>query len=233
MNARAEPRGEPDRTCASCGEERVGAYCSRCGQKALPDRHTLRGLLHAALQRTVNLEEGLTHTAYGLTVHPGRVVGDFWRGRTVRYTHPVPYFMLAVALFALVFRLLSGPTGAAESDRLIVILAVPFIAAASRLILWRTGRNFAEHLIGLLYLSGHTLVVATVLQLGMPFLHDDHLTAYALAALALLLGYFLWAYGQAFFRRTWIGAVAGLIALVAGTAAWAAAVLALVTVLRS
>jgi hypothetical protein len=124
--------------------------------------------------------------------------------------------MLAVGVFALVFRLLSGPTGAADSDRLIAILVVPFVAAASRLLSWRMQRNFAEHLIAL----------------GIPLV-GGYITAYTVAGLGLVLAYFLWAYGQAFFDRLWIGAVAGLISLLAGTAAWVASVVALIAVLRS
>lgn len=221
------------RRCATCGARRSGAYCSVCGQKAFPGPHTLRGLVRSVLERTINLEEGLAHTAHGLTVRPGEVVRDHWSGRTIRYTHPVPYFLLAVGVFALVFRLLSGPTGAADSDRLITVLVVPFMAAASRLLLWRARRNYAEHLIALLYLSGQSLVVATVLYLGVPLVRGDYIAAYAATALGLVLCYYLWAYARVFTDRLWIGAVAGLMSLIAGTAAWAGSVMALLAVLRS
>lgn len=233
MNLEGQATPLEAQRCATCGAGRNGTYCSRCGQKEFTGPHTMRGMLRGVLQRTLDVDEGVAHTAYGLTVRPREVIRDFWAGRTVRYTHPVPYFMLAVGLFALTARLLTGPTGAAESDRLFAIFVVPFAAAASRLLGWWTRRNFAEHLIAILYLSGHTLVLATGLYIGIPLVGSGLLAGYGAMGLALLLGYFVWAYSQVFSDRLWIGALTGLAALTGGTAAWAAAMLALLNVLRS
>lgn len=221
------------RHCETCGADRTGVYCSSCGQKEFTGVNTLRGLLQSALRRALNLEEGLAHTAVGLTARPAAMLRDYLTGRTVRYTHPVVYFIFAVSVFALTYRLIAGPTGAADSDRWLTMFVVPFIAAASRLLLWRTRHNYAEHLLAVLYLSGHAIVTATLLLAGFLFVGDDYIGFYAAAGFALVLCYFVWAYSRVFLDRPWVGAVVGLTSLLIGTAAWAASLLVFLGIVRS
>lgn len=56
-----------------------------------------------------------------------------------------------------------GASGAAESDKLLAFLVVPFVAGASRVFYWRGGYNYAEHLIAILYLAAQTLLLLTLL----------------------------------------------------------------------
>lgn len=218
--------------CAACGALSSGRYCATCGQRVLSGRPTLRRLLHDAFGRVANIEEGLSHTALALTVRPGSVVRDYLAGRTIPYTHPVGYFFLAVGIFALVSRLVSGPTGAPESDRIFAILLVPFVAATSRVLLWRADFNYAEHLIAVLYLSGHVLVLFAILYVGVALVDRAYLGGYAGLSVLLALGYFVWAYSRTFFKRPLIGALTGLLSLVIGSATWLIAIALFVNAFR-
>ena len=218
--------------CAACGALSSGRYCAACGQRVLTGRPTLRRLLLDSFGRVANIEEGLSYTVLGLTVRPGIVVRDYLAGRTIPYTHPVGYFFVAVGIFALVSRLVSGPTGAAESDRIFAILVVPIVAATSRALLWRAGFNYAEHLIAVLYLSGHMLVLFAILYVGIALVDPAYLGGYASVSVLLALGYFVWAYSRTFFKRPLVGALAGLLSLVIGSASWLIAMALLVNAFR-
>jgi hypothetical protein len=160
------------------------------------------------------------------------VITGYWAGQTVRYTHPAGYLLISVAVFALAVRLTSGPTGAGDSDRFLALLVIPFVAAASRVLLWQERRSYAEHLIAVLYLCGHVLLGLGILAVGLRFLSGDGATAYGTFAGILGVGYFLWGYSRAFPARRALAAIAGLGALVLGAAAWMGIMTVLVSWLR-
>ena len=211
-----------ERGCVNCNAPCTGAYCSLCGQRQLIGRHTLRSVLRGMVERFTSSEAGFIHTARLLTLQPGAVIRGYWAGRTVRYTHPAGYLLVCVALFALAFQVVGGGTGAGEGDRVFTLLVIPFIAAASRVLFWRGQYNYAEHLIAVMYLCGHAVLGLAVLYVGASFLNGSLLNAYTVAALSVVVWYFLFGYSSAFGTRPLISALAGMTALVLGTAMWAA-----------
>lgn len=94
----------PD-ACANCGAERTGPYCQACGQRHRDERLTLRRLGRNFVNRFLDLESGLLHTAWRLTVAPGSVARDIVAGRRQRYAGPVTYLVVATALSVLLFTL--------------------------------------------------------------------------------------------------------------------------------
>lgn len=221
----------PAVVCVSCGGPCHAAYCSACGQRQPTGRHTLRSVLGGILGRFISIENGFGRTAALLTTRPGAVITGYWGGQTIRYTHPAGYLLVSVAVFALALRLSSGPTGAGEGDRLFALLILPFVAAASRALLWRAHRNYAEHLIAVLYLCGHAILALAVLSVGLSLLSGAAATVYRNAALIMGAGYFLWGYSQAFPARPVMASIVGLTALVLGAAAWVTLMAVLVNLL--
>ena len=217
--------------CVTCGADRSGPFCSQCGQRQPTGRNTLRGFAVTILRRSGG-EEGAVNTVRQLATAPGLVIHDYWVGRTVRYVHPAAYLLLMAALFAVVSNSLGGPTNAAESDRLFLLLVIPFVAGTSRVLFWRTQYNYAEHLIAVMYLAGQVLLIATILFFGTLIVPQSLIGVYSMMCLGVGVGYFVWAYSRIFGRRPWLAAGAGLAALVLGTLGWAAAVFAIVTALR-
>lgn len=199
---------------------------------ALAPRHTLGSLFRTGFARVLSLDEGLIYTAKALTIRPGRAVRDYLAGQTRQYTHPISYFFIAIGFFALMTRLFSGPTGAGEGDQLFAVLVVPFVAVASRVLLWRADYTFAEHLIVLLYLAAQVLLLLAILFIGVPLVPRVSAGDYAAAALVLAFVYFVWGYSQSFLKRPLVAALAGVLALTTGAIVWFVATAILVSLLR-
>ena len=89
-------------TCQNCGTLEEGAYCSRCGQKQVTGRFTLRSVLSTALAELADVDRGSLATAYRLTTEPGTLVRDYWSRRTQSFINPVRYFLVAVAGYQVV-----------------------------------------------------------------------------------------------------------------------------------
>lgn len=92
--------------CANCGAERTGPYCQACGQRHRDERLTIRRLLRDVVTRFLDLESGLLHTAWRLTVAPGTVSRDIVAGRRQRYAGPVTYLIVIATLSVLLFTLI-------------------------------------------------------------------------------------------------------------------------------
>jgi hypothetical protein len=219
--------------CVNCGAARAGPYCTHCGQREIHRPHTLRSMIGGVVDRMLNLDRGIVHTAFRLTAAPGDVVREYLAGRTVPYTHPFGYLLLAFAAFAVAARLLGGAqTGAGSDIRFFTLLLVPFVAAVSWLLFRRTGLTFAEHLILDMYLFGHVALLLALMHVAVPLASGTALSVLVTGALAAGFGYFVWGYSRVFRTRPLLAAIGGIAALAGGTVLWGAAVAALVRVLR-
>ncbi|HEX2094868.1 MAG TPA: DUF3667 domain-containing protein [Longimicrobiaceae bacterium] len=206
--------------CASCGTPLGGEYCSACGQRVHRERFTLRSVFMRLVTDAFDLNRGLLFTALALFRRPGEAVREYVGGATVRYTNPVKYLVICVALavFASVqagitHDIASGMAegaGAAAQVRaqqvsdllaqymnLFMVLAVPFMTLASRLVYRRAGFNFAEHLIFNLYVYAQQSLLYLPF---VPFSLGPGKGSGALLAYTLLNGaYYVWA-ATGFFR---------------------------------
>lgn len=232
-SASPHPSSEPltRGTCPSCGASGQERFCPACGQERLEGRHTLTGFGRGILARVVG-EEGVVHTAVQLAVRPGRVIRDYVGGKTRRYVNPVGYLLVMAAAFTLVGRVVSGSTGAADSDRLLAILVIPFVAGVSRLLNGRRGFNLAEHLILVTYLGAQLLALLTLLHVGLLVMPAGARPTYALFALGAGSAYYLWAYVQFFESRRVIALLMGILSLVLGSALWLGLLVLIVGLLR-
>jgi hypothetical protein len=185
------------------------------------------------LGRVMNVEQGLVHTVYGLTVKPGVVVRDYLAGSTVRYTHPAGYLLISFAVFAVTAQLFGGGTVGGSENRLFVALLVPFVALVSRILFWRARFNYAEHLIVVMYAIGHIALFLALLQLAVPLTGQSMMRLIGIGALAVATGYFAWAYSRVFAARPFLAAAGALASLILGGALWLTALMMLLNVLRA
>ncbi|HEX7089908.1 MAG TPA: hypothetical protein VF192_07210 [Longimicrobiales bacterium] len=161
---------------------------------------------------------------------------DYLAGRTVPYTNPAAYMLLCFAAFAITARVFGGASGG-ENDRVLTALVVPFVAAVSRLLFWRTRLNYAEHLVLVLYLLGHAALILAALQaiLSPALRGDPGMVVSGIVSFGVLgipIAYFGWAFSRVFPARPWLAAAGGLAALAGGAALWLSAMAALFRVLR-
>ena len=102
---RAEPDnagGGRDMTCANCGAALVGRYCHACGQRAEPEKLTLRTFLTAAAADVFSTDSRLYKSFRSLLFRPGILTREFVAGHRVQYTRPLQLYLLAAGLFFLV-----------------------------------------------------------------------------------------------------------------------------------
>lgn len=91
-------------TCADCGAEVTGRFCSNCGQAA----HVHRTLLHLGeelLHGVMHFDGRFWRTLPLLVINPGRLTREWVQGRRTRYVSPLAMFLftLFVMFFALSF----------------------------------------------------------------------------------------------------------------------------------
>jgi hypothetical protein len=235
LNAPAQRVPEPEAgSCANCGAAPGGPFCARCGQRALTGRHTVRGMAGGILARIVNLERGFFHTVARLTVAPGQVVRDYLGGRTVPYVHPFGYLLVTFALFVLLGELLGGARfGTIPSNRVLVILVVPFVAGASWVLFRRAGFHYAEHLILCTYVLGHMALLVAAMQPAVPLTEGRVRFFLAVSAPVVAVGYAAWAFSRVFAGRPLLAAAGGAASVLAGVVLWGIAMSAIVHVLRA
>lgn len=167
--------------CLCCGASLAGRFCAQCGQRVEPQRLELRALAKRFAQALTNLEGPLGRTAVGLLLRPHVVVGDYLRGRRIVYTNPVQWAILTSGATALIGHVLGrvgpvqiktdGATPAwlkaaidqlgSNSGPLYVLVLLPGLALAMRLVFGRRGGTVAEQLVLVLYGYG----IGTLLQL--------------------------------------------------------------------
>jgi hypothetical protein len=242
----AAPPAPATAACATCGAHHGGDFCNGCGQRAVRERFTLRSILTQLVTDAFDLNRGLLFTALSLFRRPGEVVREYVSGATVRYTNPVKYLVVCVAL--VVFASIQlGATGEVAGgfteeygagsaakvqqvtellDRymnVLMVLAVPFMAAASRLFFRRAGLNYAEHLIFNLYVYAQQsllfLPFVPLWGLRMPVLKALPLLAYCVA----MLVYYAWAATSFFGERPVPGVLRALATQALGAVVYVAA----------
>ena len=110
MSAEPVPAAEsvvethPDHdTCANCGTQNRGAYCSSCGQKRVHEGDLGLGhVWHHLLHETLHLDGKVFGSLKLLFSKPGQLTLDFLEGRRARHVHPLRLFLFMSALYFLV-----------------------------------------------------------------------------------------------------------------------------------
>lgn len=228
--------------CTNCGAMRTGEFCAACGQPAVRGRLTVRGVAQQVAHDVMNLDRGLVFTVLELTRRPGDAIRDYVDGRRVRYTGPVRYFVLAVALgtFAstqfgvtddVARELVKGmgqapPVTARQISQfmaqwmtLFMALSMPVWAAVTRGIFARARMTYAEHLALNLYAyAQQTLLLVVMLILAARFrAWDSYLVT---AWMPVSAAYYGWTCTGFFRMRARWAVPLALIAMVVATVAY-------------
>lgn len=232
----------PD-ACTNCGIERTGMYCAVCGQRFTRGRLTVPSIAHQVASDVLNLDRGILFTALELTRRPGAAIRDYVDGKRVRYTGPVKYFVLTVALTTFATTQLGvldevaggmfhevGNQAAAVTPQqaselmsrfmtLFMAMGVPFTAAVTHRLFRRAGLTYAEHLALNLYSYGHQslgLALALVIGTVLHGLEGVMVTSWGLLSFV----YFAWTCTRFFRMRARSAAPRALLGAILGTAAY-------------
>ena len=227
------------RVCNNCGTEYIDAYCNHCGQKAT-HRITLGHLGHDLVHAFTHADKGIVHLFLELFKRPGIVAREYiLEGKRKKYFNPVQYlFILAsVATFVLIATdfmdqyMQSNPfqTGRLSERQvrfqqqylhiltryfnIVLILQIPFFAAASLLVYRKYRLNYAEHL------TLHTFIAAQVTVLTMLLMLLSHWTGtqiYTVLGSIISIAYYVFVFVQFFREKPLKGGLKGAAAYILG-----------------
>lgn len=83
--------------CINCGYERIGIFCSQCGQKE-EHRYTVGHVLHELVHVFTHADKGIFSFARNIIYKPGTIALDMVEGKRKRYFNLFQYLLLIVGL---------------------------------------------------------------------------------------------------------------------------------------
>ncbi|MEN0047064.1 MAG: DUF3667 domain-containing protein [Bacteroidota bacterium] len=217
--------------CKNCGHESNENFCSHCGQKRIGERWELKQLLRSAFTTLFNIEKGFFYTFRELFFHPGKVVHEYLGGRTIPYTNPFRYVVIAIAISVFLmlslgvwefqvdyiiegykkFEVIDSEQGEADMRanmkgvtrfmNIMPLLLLPFIAFAARLFLGKKRLHYAEYFIMVAYLTAQSTLYGILLTISV-YLYPPLVTS--MFVIGVLIATVV--YGQAFrelFDKNW------------------------------
>jgi len=167
--------------CMNCGNIVELEYCGHCGQKTIVERISFEYLWHELIHFFTHVEKGFLFTSIRLITRPGRTVIDFIHGKRKKYQRPVSYFLIWIAIYALLLFAVSKLFGEKKvidyknyfgSDvstryainHLSIILSVliPVFGFYIYLLSGRKLFNYAECLVAVIYTLGTIILLQSV-----------------------------------------------------------------------
>ena len=213
--------------CLNCGAHLRGRFCSECGQSAGVQRVNARYLFVELLGGAFQLDHGFIFTARELLLRPGKSLHAFLAGQRRSFSRPFGFLLLASAFYVLVSywlgtgtvlgEFLSGVDGASESSSIGILkwlashytyaslLLLPLFALCMRLIFFKSGLCYSEHLVVSMFVKGELALLMSGIY---PLLE---LSPVVFAVVWMFLGlYPFYALGQVFSYRHWLLRILGV-----------------------
>jgi hypothetical protein len=102
-------RKTPDRPCLNCGDETVGMFCPRCGQRKVDVRVSLRRMLMEVMEDQLSVNSTLPRTLAALFFRPGHLTREYVQGRIVRYIPPFRLYLVSSLIFFVILPFIADP----------------------------------------------------------------------------------------------------------------------------
>ncbi len=210
--------------CKNCSTTFDGKFCPNCSQKVLAGRFTIKQILRDLFQMITNLEKGFWYTMKELFIRPDQVIKEYLSGVTVKYYNPFRYYIIIVAVSALlqvwlgVFdlqqatiretfnpnmteeelqRQLAYMENVKKFLNIIPLIVLPFIATVFYLVFRKQALNLAEHLVSTTYVYAQTAIIGIFLMSSFYFFPE--FISYSLPASFLISSlYFAYVYNRLF-----------------------------------
>lgn len=103
----------PNARCLNCDAPLAGAFCSACGQRAIPPQPTVAELTGDAWQELSGYDGRILATVRGL-LHPGQLTADYLSGRRAHYLPPLRVYLTVSVMYFVVAA--STPTAIGDWD---------------------------------------------------------------------------------------------------------------------
>lgn len=103
-----EPGQAGHGACLNCGAKLEGAFCSQCGQAALP-RRSLLHVFEEFLHGLFHFDTKVWRTLPMVMFRPGTLTRNYVYGKRARYVSPLATFLLTIFFMFAVFAFAGGP----------------------------------------------------------------------------------------------------------------------------
>lgn len=93
-------------SCNNCGTEFDGNFCPKCGQKPNSGRIIFKESAKDVLEHYFDFDAPLFRTIKGLVTRPGELIREYIHGKRKKYSHPVRYYILVLAVYLILQNLI-------------------------------------------------------------------------------------------------------------------------------
>ncbi len=107
-NVQEETTIEPNPVCPNCFTEKVGPYCTQCGQDARDYRRAFPSIFSNVLEESFHFDGRFVNTLKLLILKPGELSREFSLNRRARYVPAVRLYLFTSLLFFFVFAFSAG-----------------------------------------------------------------------------------------------------------------------------
>ena len=169
---------EPARICKSCGSNVIENYCGQCGAPYRVKRISMAGLLHDILHFFTHLDKGFGYTVKMLVKAPGHMQRQYIEGDRARHQKPFSMFFICATVSALsrywINQILMKYYHAGNISEgtffdkymvLFIIALLPFFALVIFVFFYKSGYNYAEVGVSVLYSVAFFLLVTSCISL--------------------------------------------------------------------
>jgi hypothetical protein len=162
--------------CKSCGFSGSGNYCCRCGQSFKTKRISLKELLRELFRFFTHIEKGFFYTLQQLIVAPGRMQLTYIEGKRNIHQKPFSMFLMCATITALIrywiFKvvtkyyhtdIISEAKFFHEYMVITFIVLIPIYVLITYLIFYKSGYNYAEVGVMMLYTISICFLIAGII----------------------------------------------------------------------
>ena len=183
-------------------------------------------MIEQLISQTTNFEKGILRTIKSLFTEPGKLITDYWNGKTVNYYNPFRYVLIWVAINVLVSFWIGLDDLIQQSiqtqiipeeevgnmknaDRkfdswlnFLVLLMLPFFSFLTYKFFPRKKKNYAEHLIMNSFMMGQQSLITSFTNLIFPII-PFHMAFFMIFNFLIGLAYNSYAFMQVFEEKMW------------------------------
>lgn len=207
-------------TCLNCDNKFEGSFCNLCGQKAATHRFTMHEWLHEIPHSLLHVDSGFFVTMKTLFLRHGNAIREYLQGKRKLLFSPFLYVLILCGVYVVASHfLIPKPENVqielkslADAQRyieenyykiLVVAMIIP-VTIGSYLAYFRSGYNFAEHLVLNAYLTGQ-LVIADIIMMTLrtTSLDENQKVVYHLIELCLKYPYWFLMFWSFFQPKKW------------------------------
>jgi hypothetical protein len=204
--------------CLNCDNNFEGAFCNLCGQKAATHRFTMHEWLHEIPHNILHVDSGFFLTMKTLFLRPGDAVREFLHGKRKLLFSPFLYMLILCGVYVVVAHFLGKDAKEVEFTniqqaieyisehyyKIVVVATVIPLAIASYLAYFKSGYNFAEHLVFNAYLMGQLVIGDIILVLISATGFDENYSpAFKSLEFVIKYPYWFWMVWQFFKPKKW------------------------------